>query len=66
MAPTNWIKDSKAFMDDVVVESRKIAWPNQKETVAGTVSVFVVVAIIAVALGVVDWALSLMVSQVLP
>ena len=66
MAEPNWIEVSRAFWDDVRVEFKKVAWPTQNETVAGTISVLVVVTIIAIALGIVDWALSLFMSQVLP
>jgi len=66
MAEPSWIEVSRTFWDEVRVEFRKVHWPNQNETVAGTVSVLVVVAIIASALGVVDWVLSLVMSQVLP
>ena len=66
MAPTSWIEESRAFIEDVRVEFRKVAWPTQNEAMAGTVSVFVVVAIIGVVLGLVDWGLSSVMSVVLP
>lgn len=66
MAEPSWIEVSRAFWDDVRVEWKKIAWPSQSETIAGTISVLVVVTIIAIALGVVDWVLSLVMAQVLP
>lgn len=66
MAEPNWIDVSRAFWDDVCVEFKKVHWPTQNETVTGTISVLVVVGIIATALGVVDWVLSLVMSQVLP
>jgi len=65
-ASTNWFDVSRAFWDDVRVEWRKIAWPSQNETILGTVSVLVVVTIISIALGLVDFALSKIMSQVLP
>jgi preprotein translocase SecE subunit len=56
---------SKAFFSEVQAEFKKIAWPTQQEIMGGTISVVVVVSIIAVALGVVDWGLSLIMSQVI-
>jgi preprotein translocase subunit SecE len=64
--PLQWVENSREFLNEVQVEFKKIAWPTQKETIAGTVSVIAVVGIIAVALAGVDWLLSLLMSQVLP
>jgi preprotein translocase SecE subunit len=64
--PVQWWNESKAFLLEVQAEFRKIAWPTQSEIMGGTISVVVVVTIIAVALGIVDWVLSLIMSQVIP
>jgi preprotein translocase subunit SecE len=64
--PTKWADQSREFLGEVQVEFKKVTWPTQKETVAGTVSVVVVVAIVAVALGLVDYALSSLMTLVLP
>jgi preprotein translocase SecE subunit len=61
-----WWEASRAFLAEVYAESKKIAWPTQNEIMGGTISVVIVVSIIAVALGVVDWVLSLIMSQVIP
>ncbi len=62
----SWWESSRAFLSEVYAESKKIAWPTQNEIMGGTISVVIVVSIIAVALGVVDWVLSLIMSQVIP
>ena len=64
--PLQWVENSREFLNEVQVEFKKIAWPTQKETIAGTVSVIAVVGIIAVALAGVDWLLSVVMSQILP
>ena len=63
--PLHWAEQSREFLGEVQVEWKKVTWPTQKETVAGTVSVLVIVAILAVALGAVDWTLSLILDSVL-
>ena len=64
--PMQWWETSKAFFSEVQAEFKKIAWPTQNEIMGGTISVVVTVTIIAVVLGVVDWVLSLIMSQVIP
>jgi len=64
--PLQWVENSREFLNEVQVEFKKIAWPTQKETIAGTVSVIAVVGINAVALAGVDWLLSVVMSQILP
>ena len=66
LQPMRWWGESKAFLLEVQAELKKIAWPTQSEIMGGTISVVVVVTIIAVALGIVDWVLSLIMSQVIP
>jgi preprotein translocase subunit SecE len=56
--PVRWVEESRAFLTDVSVEVKKVTWPTQKETVAGTISVIVLVAIIGVGLFLVDGGLS--------
>ena len=64
--PLQWVENSREFLNEVQVEFKKIAWPTQKETIAGTVSVIAVVGIIAVALAGVDWLLAIVLGQLLP
>jgi preprotein translocase SecE subunit len=53
-------------MSEVESEFKKVTWPTQQETIAGTISVVAVVAIIAAALGGVDYTLSWVMSWLLP
>jgi preprotein translocase subunit SecE len=54
----NPLRDVREYLAEVQVEWNKITWPPQKEAVAGTISVVVVVTIITTVLGMVDYALS--------
>jgi preprotein translocase subunit SecE len=58
MNPAGWYRDTREYFAEVNVEFKKITWPPQQESIAGTVGVIVVVAIITVVLGVVDFGLS--------
>ncbi len=64
--PTEWIGESRQFLLEVRSEFRKVTWPSQKEAVAGTIGVIVVVAIITSALSLVDVVLGQAVKWVLP
>jgi preprotein translocase subunit SecE len=59
-------QSAKTYVDEVVVESKKVAWPKLNEVIAGSISVLVVVAIIGVALGVVDAVLAVLMRNLLP
>jgi preprotein translocase subunit SecE len=61
----NPLRDAKEYLVEVQAEWNKITWPPQKETVVGTISVIVVVAIMTTVLGFVDYGLSLVMRQVL-
>jgi preprotein translocase subunit SecE len=63
--PLNWIRDAREYLAEVRVEWKKITWPPQKDAMAGTVSVVVVVAIVTTVLGFVDYGLSLVMRVVL-
>lgn len=65
MNPLNWIRDAREYLAEVRVEWKKITWPPQKDAMAGTVSVVVVVAIVTTVLGFVDYGLSLVMRVVL-
>ena len=64
--PIQWAEQIREFLNEVQIEVKKVTWPTQKETVAGTVSVVVVVAIVAVALFGVDSILAWTMSVLLP
>jgi preprotein translocase subunit SecE len=53
------------FVGEVWAEMKKVHWPTRKETYAATVVVLVVTVIIAIFLGVVDFAISHMVQAIL-
>ena len=65
MNPGEWIGNARQYLHEVGVEYRKITWPQQKEAVAGTVSVIVVTTVITVVLGLVDFGLAEMMKRVL-
>lgn len=65
MNPVDWFRAAQEYLREVGVEYRKISWPPQKEAVAGTVGVLVVVTIITVVLGVVDIGLAEVMRRVL-
>lgn len=56
---------SLIFLQEVWAELKKVHWPTRKETYAATVVVLVIVVIVALFLGVVDFALSQVVQLVL-
>ena len=61
-----WYEPPKEFVDEVVVETKKVAWPKTNEIVAGSISVIVVVAVIGTALGAVDAVLAIVMKNLLP
>ena len=56
---------SVTFLQEVLAELKKVHWPSRKETYAATAVVLVVVIIVAVFLGTVDWALSNVIQAIL-
>ncbi len=56
--PTVWVEDTRQFLGEVRSEFKKVTFPTQKEAVAGTIGVIVIVTIITIALGLVDFGLS--------
>ena len=52
--PAVWFSDGRQFASEVRTEFKKITWPSRKEAIAGTIGVVVIVAIITVALGLID------------
>jgi len=63
--PADWYRDARQYMSEVQAEYKKITWPPQKEAFAGTVSVMVIVVIVATVLGSVDFLLSRILTWVL-
>ncbi len=64
--PAEWISESRQFLLEVRSEFRKVTWPSQKEAVAGTIGVLVVVTIVTLVLSLVDVVLGQAVKWVLP
>lgn len=58
MNPAAWVKDTKEYLTEVQSEYKKITWPPQQEALAGTIGVVLVVAVVTIVLGLVDFALS--------
>ena len=65
MNPAEWFQNVQQYLREVEIEYRKISWPPQKEAMAGTVGVIVVVTIITIVLGVVDFGLAEVMKKVL-
>jgi preprotein translocase subunit SecE len=64
--PAVWYSESRQFLSEVRAEYRKITWPSQKEAIAGTIGVLVLVAIMTVVLSSVDLILGQLIQLVLP
>ena len=62
---SNWLVRSRQYFDEVQGEFGKITWPPQSETLNGTISVVVIVVVVATFLGFVDLGLSRLMQQVL-
>ena len=56
---TEYIEQGRSFLAEVGVELKKVYWPPRKETATFTGVVVVIVAFVAVYLGLVDYILSL-------
>jgi preprotein translocase subunit SecE len=55
----------KSFLKEVRVELKKVTWPSWKGTVASTSVVIVVVLIVSLFLGVVDFGLTKLIRLIL-
>ena len=64
--PVVWYSESRQFITEVRSEFRKVTWPTQKEAMAGTIGVLVVVIVLTTALSLVDFSLAQLVRLVLP
>ncbi len=61
---TEYIAQGRSFLGDVVNEVKKVHWPARQETLAFTGVVLIVVAFIAIYLGLVDYVLSMLLGVV--
>jgi preprotein translocase subunit SecE len=64
--PAVWMSESRQFLLEVRSEYRKVTWPNQKEAVAGTIGVLVVVTVITLVLSGIDLVLGQVIQWILP
>ena len=64
--PFQWTAQSREYFMEVQVEFKKVTWPTQKETVAGTVGVVFIVAIVGTGLFFVDMGLGWIINTVMP
>ncbi len=53
------------FLAEAKAELKKVTWPTRKQALASTVVVMVIVAIMAIYLGIIDFALAKLVKWVL-
>lgn len=61
----NFIDKSLQFLREVRVELRKVTWPTRKQTIGSTVVVIILVMIISLFLGMVDFGLSNLIRVIL-
>jgi preprotein translocase subunit SecE len=59
------LADIQRFMREVQVETKKVVWPDRKETVQATIMVLIMVVLIAFFLWIVDSVLGLVVQKVI-
>ena len=59
------IADAQKFIREVQVESKKVVWPERKETIQATFMVFVMVIIISIFLYGIDSLLGWLVQKVI-
>ena len=61
----NWPKRTKAFVEDVRSETRRVTWPSAKQIRATTVVVIVTVFFFGTYFGILDWIYTRAVGWVL-
>ena len=66
VAEKNFVQKSVQFLREVKIELKKVTWPSRKQTMGSTVVVIILVIIISLFLGVVDFGLSNLIRAVLP
>ena len=65
VGPVGKVKELITFFEESKVEIKKVVWPTRKETITTCVAVLVVSLVIALYLGIVDFALSKTVEAIL-
>ena len=61
---TEYVSQGRTFFNEVWAELKKVYWPPRNETMAFTAVVLVVVTFTSVYLGLIDWAISLLMRLV--
>ncbi len=61
----DWVERARQFLREVMVEAKKVTWPNRREAIAQTSMVIVTVILIALFLGVVDAGLQRLMGSIL-
>ena len=64
--PAIWYTESRQFLTEVRAEYKKITWPSQKEAIAGTIGVLVLVVIMTAVLSSMDLILGQLIQMILP
>jgi preprotein translocase subunit SecE len=62
----NILDKSIQFLREVKIELKKVTWPSRKQTMGSTVVVIILVMIISLFLGLIDFSLSKLIQVVLP
>ncbi len=60
------IQVSREYLEEVKGELKKVTWPTRKETLTTGLAVVVLVIVISIYLGVIDFGLSRLVRVILP
>jgi preprotein translocase subunit SecE len=60
---TNFISLAIQFLRDAKAELKKVKWPTKKELMAATVMVIILVLIVAIYLGVIDFSLIMLLEK---
>ena len=57
-----YVERVSTFLQDVHAETKKVTWPSRNDVIGSTVVVVVAVFVIAGFLGIIDFALSLLIG----
>lgn len=63
-SPTQYWISARDFVKEAIQELRKVTWPDKRETLGTTAVVLLLVLFLSMYLGLVDFGLSRLVSQV--
>ena len=59
------IQKSVQFVKEAIEELKKVSWLGRKEVVASTVVIAVLIIIVAIFIGLIDWVLSIVIKLIL-